>query len=122
MTAVCLYPNQQRLTETQFVIVTLQALTYKSTVLQAHYPAVDRDKVKVVMSHMVQAGRLQAVPNHPSLVRMGGVVRQLQDQTALPRPLHDGNDHDDEMESEDRIVDDKASNRAQSRQLIVLHA
>lgn len=42
--------------------------------LQDHYPAVDRDKVNVVMNKMVQAGRLWRVPHHTTLVRMGGMI------------------------------------------------
>ena len=76
--------------------------------LQDHYPAVDREKVKVVMTHMVQAGRLQPVPNCPGLVRMGGVVRQLVDQEALPMHLHDDAlTHEDDMQ--DAVIDEKAS-------------
>ena len=75
---------------------------------QDHYPAVDREKVKVVMTHMVQAGRLQPVPNCPGLVRMCGVVRQLVDQEALPVHLHgDALTHDDDMQ--EAVIDEKAS-------------
>ena len=87
---------------------------------QDHYPAVDREQVRQVMGDMVQAGRLQQVPNCPALVRMGGVVRQLSDQEALPIDLHDDHDgddddlnhnglaHDDEG-VEHAVIDEKAS-------------
>lgn len=46
-------------------------------VLQDHYPAVDTDRVMMVMNNMVHAGRLQRVPHHhPTLVRMGGAIMQ----------------------------------------------
>lgn len=46
-------------------------------ILQAHYYAVDSHQVQIIMTHLVKAGRLQEVPQHPSLVRMGHVLRQL---------------------------------------------
>lgn len=76
------------------------------TWIEDHYPAVDREKVKVVMTHMVQAGRLQPVPNCPGLVRMGGVVRQLVDQEALPMHLpDDALTHEDDMQ--DTVINEK---------------
>ena len=61
----------------------------------------------MVMSQMVQAGRLQHVPNHPSLVRMGGVVRQLEDQRTIDVSLHDQDGHENQ-EEDDSIINDKA--------------
>jgi len=74
--------------------------------MQEHYPAVDRDKVKAVMSDMVQAGRLQHVPNNPFLVRMGGVVRKLEEQRGLPGSLHDQDEHEDQRHG-NGVVGDK---------------
>ena len=93
---------------------------YKHVLRQDHYPAVDRERVRQVMGHMVQAGRLQQVPNCPALVRMGGVVQQLSEQKTLPIDLHDehhddgdglhhdGLAHNDEG-VEDTVIDEKAS-------------
>jgi len=74
--------------------------------MQEHYPAVDRDKVKAVMSDMVQAGRLQHVPNNPFLVRMGGVVRKLGEQRGLPGSLHDQDEHEGQRQG-NGVIDDK---------------
>ncbi|KAL3132058.1 hypothetical protein ABBQ32_008673 [Trebouxia sp. C0010 RCD-2024] len=47
------------------------------TWIEDHYPAVDTDRVMMVMNNMVHAGRLQRVPHHhPTLVRMGGAIMQ----------------------------------------------
>jgi len=72
---------------------------------QEHYPAVDRDKVKAVMSDMVQAGRLQHVLNNPFLVRMGGVVRKLEEQRGLPGSLrdHDQDEHEGQRQGNGAI-------------------
>lgn len=87
-------------------------LTYKTPVVwcatQEHYPAVDRDQVKAVMSDMVQAGRLQHVPNNPFLVRMGGVVRKLEEQRGLPRSLHEhAHDEHEGQRQGNGVIDDK---------------
>lgn len=76
------------------------------TWIEAHYPAVERNKVKAVMSHMVQAGRLQPVLNQPSLVRMGGAVRQLEDKRAIPGALLGDDDRNIDEEQEAGVVDD----------------
>jgi len=73
---------------------------------QEHYPAVDRDKVKAVMSDMVQAGRLQHVLNNPSLVRMGGVIRKLEEQRGLPASLHNQDEHEGQKQG-NGVIDDK---------------
>lgn len=76
--------------------------------MQEHYPAVDQDKVKAVMSDMVQAGRLQHVPNNPFLVRMGGVVRKLEEQRGLPGSLHDHDQDEHEGQRQDSgVIDGK---------------
>lgn len=64
------------------------------------------------MSHMVQAGRLQPVLNQPSLVRMGGAVRQLQDERAIPEALLGDDDRNIDEEQEAGVVDDTASYEA----------
>ena len=75
--------------------------------LQAHYPAVDRDNVNAVMNDMVKAGRLQRVTQHPCLVRMGGVVRQLEadNQAMQAMSAQDTSAHskDDDVQ----LIDDK---------------
>ncbi len=35
---------------------------------------------------MVEAGRLESVPNHPSLYRLGGVIRQLSQEAGVEWP------------------------------------
>ena len=35
---------------------------------------------------MVEAGRLESVPNHPSLYRLGGVIRQLSQEAGVDWP------------------------------------
>ncbi|KAL0029700.1 hypothetical protein WJX79_003314 [Trebouxia sp. C0005] len=76
--------------------------------IEEHYPAVDRDQVKAVMSDMVQAGRLQHVPNNPFLVRMGGVVRKLEEQRGLPRSLHEhAHDEHEGQRQGNGVIDDK---------------
>ncbi|DBA98263.1 TPA: hypothetical protein ACH3X1_001186 [Trebouxia sp. C0004] len=77
------------------------------TWIEEHYPAVDRDKVKAVMSDMVQAGRLQHVPNNPFLVRMGGVVRKLEEQRGLPGSLHQDQDEHEGQRQGNGAIDDK---------------
>lgn len=70
----------------------------------------DRDSVKLVMIQMVQAGRLQRVPHHPCLVRMGGVVRRA----AAGNKLLQAMPADDaempgipDQEDEDELISDK---------------
>ena len=75
--------------------------------LQDHYPAVDRDSVKVVMNNMVQAGRLQHVPHHSSLVRMGGVVRQIEAEHAAMHALSHGDVDALDQEDGDKLTSDK---------------
>ena len=80
--------------------------------LQAHYPAVDRDNVNVVMNDMVEAGRLQRVPQHPCLVRMGGAVRQLEagHQAIQAISVQNTTAHskdDDVQVIDDKVIDDK---------------
>lgn len=75
--------------------------------LQDHYPAVDRDSVKTVMNNMVQAGRLQHVPHHPSLVRMGGVVRQMEPEHVAMQALSVGDADALGQEDQGRLISDK---------------
>lgn len=77
------------------------------TSLQDHYPAIDRDSVKMVMNNMVQAGRLQHVPHHPSLVRMGGVVRQMEAEHAAMQALAVGDADVIGQEDQGKLVNDK---------------
>ena len=81
--------------------------------MQEHYPAVDRDKVKAVMSDMVQAGRLQHMPNNPFLVRMGGVIRKLEEQRGLPNSLHDHDQDEHEGQRQGNgVIDDKVQHHS----------
>ena len=74
---------------------------------QDHYPAIDRDSVKMVMNNMVQAGRLQHVPHHPSFVRMGGVVRQIEAEHAAMQALSVGDADATGQEDPGKIISDK---------------
>lgn len=62
---------------------------------QAHYHAVDRQHVQLIMTSLIKAGRLQQVPQHPSLVCMGNVLRQLSGQGSSAMHL-DPMSHQDE--------------------------
>lgn len=64
---------------------------------QAHYHAVNRERVEAIMAHLIRVGRLQQLPEHPSMVCMGGLLKQLKDQPdahALQRvePLEHNNE------------------------------
>ena len=63
--------------------------------LQEHYHVVDRHHVQVIMTDLIKAGRLQLCSQHPSLVCMGGVLRQLAGQGAVAMHL-DPLNHDDD--------------------------
>lgn len=75
--------------------------------LQDHYPAVDRDSVKTVMDNMVQAGRLQHVPHHPALVRMCGVVRQIEAEHVAMQALSVGDADALSQEDQGKLISDK---------------
>lgn len=74
--------------------------------LQDHYPAVDRDSVKTVMNNMVQAGRLQQVLHHPALVRLGGVIRQIEAEHVAMQVLSVGG-ADALSQDQDKLITDK---------------
>lgn len=73
--------------------------------LQDHYSAVDRDSVRMVMNNMVQAGRLQHVLHHPSLVTMGGVVRQAEHAAMQALSLGDADVID--QEDQGKLISEK---------------
>ena len=55
----------------------------------------DRHHVQVIVTDLIQARRLQLCSQHPSLVCMGGVLRQLAGQGSVAMHL-DPLNHDDE--------------------------
>ena len=85
----------------------MKRIALHHTSLQDHYPAVDRDSVKMVMNNMVQAGRLQHVPHHPSLVRMGGVVRQIEAEHAAMQALSVDDTDAIGQEDQGKLISDK---------------
>ncbi len=52
---------------------------------QSHYAVASSFKrtVRETLRRMVDSGRLEAVPNHSSLFRLGGVVRQLSQEAGV---------------------------------------
>lgn len=55
---------------------------------QSHYevaPSLKR-AVRGTLRRMVDAGRLQSVPNHANLFRLGGVVRQVSQEAGIRWP------------------------------------
>ena len=68
------------------------------------------------MNHMVQAGRLQPVPRHPSLVRMGGVMRHTEDEAAALQTLSAGDTDTDILNSEGhtQLLSEKVRHTANS--------
>lgn len=87
--------------------VSIEKVAVHHASVQDHYPAVDRDRVKMVMNNMVQAGRLQHVPHHPSLVRMGGVVRQIEAEHAAMQALSVGDADATGQEDPGKLISDK---------------
>lgn len=79
----------------------------KHASVQDHYPAVDRDSVKTVMNNMVQAGRLQQVPHHPALVRLGGVARQIEAEHVAMQALSVGDADALSQEDQGKLISDK---------------
>ena len=55
---------------------------------QGHYTvsAALKRQIRAAQQRMVEAGRLESVPNHPSLYRLGGVIRQLSQEAGVDWP------------------------------------
>ena len=55
---------------------------------QSHYAVASSFKktVRGTLRRMVDAGRLETVPNHINLFRLGGVVRQLSQEVGMEWP------------------------------------
>lgn len=55
---------------------------------QSHYAVTPSFKrtVRGTLRRMVEAGRLETVPNHINLFRLGGVVRQLSQEAGMEWP------------------------------------
>lgn len=43
-------------------------------------------QIRAALGRMVEAGRLETVPNHTSLYRLGGVIRQLSQEAGIEWP------------------------------------
>ena len=56
--------------------------------MQDHYAvsAYVKRQIRSALQRMVDAGRLEAVPNHASLFRLGGVIRQLSQEAGIEWP------------------------------------
>ncbi|CAK0747488.1 hypothetical protein CVIRNUC_001769 [Coccomyxa viridis] len=56
--------------------------------IQDHYAvsAYVKRQIRSALQRMVDAGRLEAVPNHASLFRLGGVIRQLSQEAGIEWP------------------------------------
>ena len=56
--------------------------------MQDHYAvsAYVKRQIRSALQRMVDAGRLEAVPNHTSLFRLGGVIRQLSQEAGIEWP------------------------------------
>ena len=56
--------------------------------MQDHYAvsAHVKRQIRSALQRMVDAGRLEAVPNHASLFRLGGVIRQLSQEAGIEWP------------------------------------
>jgi len=55
---------------------------------QIHYAvsASVKRQIRAALQRMVDAGRLETVPNHQSLYRLGGVIRQLSQEAGIEWP------------------------------------
>ena len=55
---------------------------------QDHYAvsASVKRQIRAALQRMVDAGRLETVPNHPSLYRLGGVIRQRSQEAGIEWP------------------------------------
>ena len=56
--------------------------------MQNHYAvsASVKRQIRAALQRMVEAGRLETVPNHQSLYRLGGVIRQLSQAAGIEWP------------------------------------
>ncbi len=56
--------------------------------MQNHYAvsASVKRQIRAALQRMVEAGRLETVPNHQSLYRLGGVIRQLSQEAGIEWP------------------------------------
>ena len=56
--------------------------------VQNHYAvsASVKRQIRAALQRMVEAGRLETVPNHQSLYRLGGVIRQLSQEAGIEWP------------------------------------